>query len=71
MATAVKLESVKREAEEEPETASSKKVKTVGMQRNADGDGFVELGGAKRRCTVRSWKGNVLVDVREVCAYAC
>lgn len=35
------------------------------VQRTEDGDALFELS-AKRRCTVRKWKNNVLVDIREV-----
>ena len=36
-----------------------------GAKRNDDGEAYFDLA-AKRRCTVRKWKKNVLVDIREV-----
>ena len=35
------------------------------IKRNADGEAYFELG-PKKRCTVRKWNNNVLVDIREV-----
>ena len=45
--------------DEEAESESS-------VKRNADGEAYFELG-TKKRCTVRKWNNNVLVDIREVC----
>lgn len=67
---------MKRKEKEEPKAKKQKVVEdddeeeedttTTTLLRNEDGDAYVELS-PKRRCTVRQWKGNVLVDIREVC----
>ncbi|KAL7448012.1 hypothetical protein ACHAWC_000277, partial [Mediolabrus comicus] len=35
------------------------------VKRNKEGDAYFDLGSAKKRCTVKTWKKNVLVDIRE------
>lgn len=39
----------------------------VAVKRNDDGDAYFDLA-SNKRCTVRKWKKNVLVDIREVCS---
>lgn len=68
----------KRKVEEEEAAAepAAKKAKTENngdaaarsttLGTNADGERYAELG-PKKRVTVRQWKKNVLVDIREVC----
>ena len=53
--------SVKKEEEEDDHETETESV----VKRNADGEAYVELG-TKKRCTVRKWNNNVLVDIREV-----
>eukprot|EP00544_Gedaniella_sp_CCMP2646_P011742 CAMPEP_0202481844 /NCGR_PEP_ID=MMETSP1361-20130828/1327_1 /ASSEMBLY_ACC=CAM_ASM_000849 /TAXON_ID=210615 /ORGANISM="Staurosira complex sp., Strain CCMP2646" /LENGTH=127 /DNA_ID=CAMNT_0049109473 /DNA_START=17 /DNA_END=400 /DNA_ORIENTATION=+ len=50
--------------DDEKETPSTNTTTTT-LERNDDGDAYIELS-PKRRCTVRQWKGKVLVDIREV-----
>lgn len=49
-------------AEEEEEEEEQEETTPL---RNDEGNAYVELS-PKRRCTVREWKGNILVDIREV-----
>ncbi|KAL3772562.1 hypothetical protein ACHAWU_006760 [Discostella pseudostelligera] len=48
--------------EEDDENADDENGTAV--KRNADGEAYFELG-TKKRCTVRKWNNNVLVDIRE------
>jgi hypothetical protein len=57
---------VKKDEEDgdEDENADDEENETA-VKCNADGEAYFELG-TKKRCTVRKWNNNVLVDIREV-----
>jgi hypothetical protein len=60
---------VKREAtddvDEEDCEEKNEEVAKITPMKNNEGDSFFELSG-KRRCTVRKWNNNILIDIREV-----
>lgn len=60
---------VKREAtddvDEEDCEEKNEEVAKITPLKNNEGDSFFELSG-KRRCTVRKWNNNILIDIREV-----
>lgn len=57
---AAKKAKVEEAVEEAAEPAAAE------LLTNDAGERYLELAGQKKRCTVRQWKNNVLVDIREV-----
>ena len=55
----------KAKVEEAVEEAADEPAATELLTNDA-GERYLELAGQKKRCTVRQWKSNVLVDIREV-----
>ncbi len=60
----VKKEEDEEDGDDDDEDEAAESESSV--KRNADGEAYFELG-TKKRCTVRKWNNNVLVDIREVC----
>ena len=61
----LKREATDDASEEVREKKTEEVTKAVAM-RNDDGDSYFELGSGRKRCTVRKWKTEILIDIREV-----